>query len=125
MLGVNDLSPERLRQKIAAIPSKFVASMTERQFNAVRAILDPLNRAADPVSGRFKGIYDRAQEAIAKEQVREGTDGDLQAGVFGAGFPTTTPGEGHLNPAGHRIAASVIWAQLAGPDRDALQVLAR
>lgn len=46
-------------------------------------------------------------------------------GTFGAGFATTTPGEGHLNPAGHRIAASVIWDQLRAPDRDALQVLAR
>lgn len=70
LFGKDDLSPDRIREKFKHIPAPFYAPMTERQFNAVRAILEPLNRAEDPITGRFKGVYDAQQEAIATESLK-------------------------------------------------------
>jgi hypothetical protein len=70
LLGRDDLTAERIRDKVTHIPAPFYAPMSERQFNAVRAILDTHNKVSDPKTGRFKGIYDPQQEAIAKEPIQ-------------------------------------------------------
>jgi hypothetical protein len=74
LLGRDDLNAERIRDKVSHIPAPFHAPMSERQFNSIRAILDPLNRVSDPKTGRFKGVYDPQQEAIAKEPIKKAND---------------------------------------------------
>ncbi len=70
LLGRDDLTADRIREKIQNIPAPFYVPMTESQFNAVRAIIDPMNCAKEPVTGRFKGVYNEQQEAIAKEPLK-------------------------------------------------------
>lgn len=70
LIGRDDLTAEHIREKILNIPAPFSNPMTDRQFNAVRAIIDPMICVKEPTTGRFKGVYNDQQEAIAKEPLR-------------------------------------------------------
>ncbi len=94
LLGYDDLVPEKIRGKIRRIPAPFDAPMSQRQFDAVRAVLDPLNLAVDVRTGQFKGIYDPQQEAIAKEPLKtvpgDGSDHQPESNVGQGGTKQVT-----------------------------------
>ena len=66
VLGYADLDKEVLLKKITTIPAPFTIRLTDRQFDAVRAVLDTANSVQNIQTGAFKGIYSQTQEEIAK-----------------------------------------------------------
>jgi hypothetical protein len=66
VLGRNDLTRENISRKILSIPAPFTQIMTEKQFDAVRVVLDEANAVRDSRTGQLKGIYSQKQEEIAK-----------------------------------------------------------
>lgn len=69
ILGMQDLTAQVITSKIESIPAKFRNQMTEAQVRAVCAIIDGRNKVVDSRTGEFKGILDRQQESIAKEDL--------------------------------------------------------
>ena len=78
LLGRDDLKPERIVEKIMQIPAPFDNPMTERQFNAVRAIIDERNIVRNHKTGRFKGVYNQEQEGIARAPIIDETAKESQ-----------------------------------------------
>jgi hypothetical protein len=66
VLGYADLNKDLILAKITSIPPQSTARLTNRQFDAVRAVLDIANSARDSRTGEFKGIYSPIQEEISK-----------------------------------------------------------
>lgn len=67
VLGKSDLHRQVITERIAQINPEFRRLMTEAQVRAVCAILDELNKNCH--AGQFRGVYDRVQESLAKEQI--------------------------------------------------------
>ena len=66
VFGSTDLYKDVILTKITNIPAPFTVKLTDRQFNAVRAVLDVANSVREIRTGQFKGIYNPIQEEIAK-----------------------------------------------------------
>jgi hypothetical protein len=69
VLGMLDITKDKITEKIADIPVKFRCLMTDTQVRAVCAIIDGRNRVVDKNTGEFKGVLDQQQESIAKEDL--------------------------------------------------------
>ncbi|NMC18695.1 MAG: UvrD-helicase domain-containing protein [Chloroflexi bacterium] len=67
VLGMLDLAPDKISEKIKTIPVPFRHVMTENQVRATCAIIDPINKLIDRETGQFKGVLDQIQESITKE----------------------------------------------------------
>lgn len=69
VLGMLDITQDKITDKIGSIPTKFRCLMTDAQVRAVCGIIDKRNLVIDKHTGEFKGVLDQQQESIAKEDL--------------------------------------------------------
>ncbi|HMR68232.1 MAG TPA: UvrD-helicase domain-containing protein, partial [Anaerolineae bacterium] len=69
VFGREDLNPQHLADKLFDVPFPYKVRLNEREVRVICAVIKPENRRIDPKTGQSKGVIDRTQEKLVRENL--------------------------------------------------------